>query len=54
MKNKTTNAYKNLSHFVDMINMNNKILPYTNKQFEDDFAKWTSNIKTIKYHKIIK
>ena len=48
MENKTY-SYKKTSHFRDMLNMSNEpnnIIPYTNKQFEEDLKKWQSETKT--------
>jgi len=45
----TSHSYKKLSHFSDMVlKMNNepdKIVSYTNKQFEEDVEKWVSETK---------
>ena len=49
MENKTY-SYKKLSHFEDMLNMSNepnKIISYTDKQFEEDLIKWITETKTI-------
>ena len=56
MENKTY-SYKKLSHFRDMLNMSNKpnnILPYTDKQFEEDLKKWLSETKIIQNDKVNK
>jgi hypothetical protein len=56
MENKTY-FYKKLSHFRDMTNMSNKpnnILPYTDKQFEEDLKKWFSETQIIKNDKVNK
>jgi hypothetical protein len=50
MENKTY-PYKKISHFRDILNMSNKpnkILPYTDKQFEEDLKKWFTETKKIK------
>jgi hypothetical protein len=58
MENKT-DSYKKISHFRDMLNMSNEpnnILPYTDKQFEEDLKKWfteTNIIQNDKVNKII-
>jgi hypothetical protein len=47
MENKTY-SYKKTSHFRDILNMSNEpnnILPYTDKQFEEDFKKWFTETK---------
>ena len=48
MENKRP-AYKKLSHFSDMVlKMNNepdKIISYTNEQFEEDLEKWIGETK---------
>ena len=48
MENKS-HSYKKLSHFSDMLlKMNNepdKIVYYTDKQFEEDLEKWVSDTK---------
>ena len=45
----TSHSYKKLSHFSDMLlKMNNepdKIVSYTDKQFEEDLEKWVSETK---------
>lgn len=49
--------YKKSSHFRDMLNMSNKpnnILPYTDKQFEEDLKKWLSETKIIQNDKVNK
>ena len=52
----TSHSYKKLSHFSDMVlKMNNepdKIVSYTNKQFEEDLEKWVSETKYKNYEKI--
>jgi hypothetical protein len=56
MENKTY-SYKKSSHFRDMLNMSNEpnnILPYTDKQFEEDFKKWLSETKIIQNDKVNK
>ena len=56
MENKTY-SYKKTSHFTDMLNMSNEpnnIIPYTDKQFEEDLKKWQSETKTIQNNKIDK
>ena len=56
MENKTY-SYKKSSHFRDMLNMSNEpnnILPYTDKQFEEDLKKWFSETKTIHNDKLYK
>ena len=56
MENKTY-SYKKSSQFRDMLNMSNKpnnILPYTDKQFEEDLKKWLSETKIIQNVKIKK
>jgi len=58
MENKTY-SYKKLSHFYDMLKLKmsnepNKINPYTDKQFEEDFKKWFSETKTIHNDKLDK
>ena len=56
MENKTY-SYKKSSHFSDMLNMSNKpnnILPYTDKQFEEDLKKWLSETKIIQNDKVNK
>ena len=49
MENKTY-SYKKSSHFRDMLNMSNEpnnILPYIDKQFEEDLKKWFTETKII-------
>jgi hypothetical protein len=49
MENKTY-SYKKTSHFRDILNMSNEpnnILPYTDKQFEEDLKKWFTETKII-------
>jgi hypothetical protein len=56
MENKTY-SYKKSSHFRDMLNMSNEpnnILPYTDKQFEEDLKKWLSETKIIQNDKVNK
>jgi hypothetical protein len=56
MENKTY-SYKKLSHFRDMLNISDKpnnILPYTDKQFEEDLKKWLSETKIIQNDKVNK
>ena len=56
MENKTY-SYKKSSHFRDMLNMSNKpnnILPYTDKQFEEDLKKWFTETKIIQNDKVNK
>ena len=56
MENKTY-SYKKTSHFRDILNMSNEpnnILPYTDKQFEEDLKKWFSETKTIHNDKLYK
>ena len=56
MENKTY-SYKKSSNFRDMLNMSNKpnnILPYTDKQFEEDLKKWLSETKIIQNDKVNK
>ena len=56
MENKT-NSYEKLSHFENMLNTSNepnKIIPYTDKQFEEDLNKWVSRTKIIQYYNIDK
>ena len=56
MENKSY-SYKKLSHFRDMLKINNetnKIHPYTDKQFEEDFKKMLIETKTIKPDKVDK
>ena len=56
MENKTY-SYKKSSHFRDMLNMSNEpnnILPYTDKQFEEDLKKWSSETKRIHNDKLDK
>jgi predicted fused transcriptional regulator/phosphomethylpyrimidine kinase len=56
MNENTSHSYKKLSHFSDMVlKMNNepdKIVSYTNKQFEEDLEKWVSETKYKNYEKI--
>jgi len=55
MENKT-HSYKNLSHFKyivnNMSNKPNKIIPYTDKQFEEDLKKWVAETKTIQNDRV--
>ena len=47
MENKTY-SYKKSSHFRYMLNVSNEpnnILPYTDKQFEEDLKKWFTETK---------
>ncbi len=47
-------CYKKLSHFKDMLQINNekkKIFPYTDKQFDEDLKKLLNETKTIKNEK---
>ena len=56
MENKTY-PYKKISHFRDILNMSNKpnkILPYTDKQFEEDLKKWFTETKIIQNDKVNK
>ena len=56
MENKTY-SYKKTSHFRDILNMSNEpnnILPYTDKQFEEDLKKWLSETKIIQNDKVNK
>ena len=56
MENKTY-SYKKSSHFRDMLNMSNEqnnILPYTDKQFEEDLKKWFAETKIIQNDKVNK
>jgi hypothetical protein len=56
MENKTY-SYKKSSHFRDMLNMSNEsnnILPYTDKQFEEDLKKWFTETKIIQNDKVNK
>ncbi len=42
-------SYKKLSHFINMLKISNepnKIVPYTDKQFEEDLKKWFNETKT--------
>lgn len=48
MENKI-NSYKKISHCNDILKMSNKInkiIPYTNEQFEEDLKKWFSFSET--------
>lgn len=54
MDNKT-HSYKKISHFNDILNViyePNKIISYTNKEFEEDLKKWFIETKTIQNNKI--
>jgi|APFre7841882654_1041346.scaffolds.fasta_scaffold572707_1 hypothetical protein len=56
MENKTY-SYKKTSHFRDILNMSNEpnnILPYTDKQFEEDLKKWFTETKIIQNDKVNK
>ena len=56
MENKTY-SYEKLSHFRDMLNISDKpnnILPYTDKQFEEDLKKWFTETKIIQNDKVNK
>ena len=56
MENKTY-SYKKSSHFRDMSNMSNEpnnILPYTDKQFEEDLKKWVAETHIIQNDKVNK
>ena len=56
MENKTY-SYKKSSHFRYMLNVSNEpnnILPYTDKQFEEDLKKWFTETKIIQNDKVNK
>ncbi len=55
MENKTY-SYKKTSHFRDILMSNepNNILPYTDKQFEEDLKKWFTETKIIQNDKVNK
>jgi len=56
MDNPKKYNYKKLSHFSDMVNNMsnepNKIIPYTDKQFEEDLKKWVAETEAIQHDKV--